>query len=330
MRKAETPQMVLIAGPTASGKSAVALALAERINGCIINADSMQVYDTLRVLTARPDANDLARVPHRLYGHVRVGAPYGVGSYSAGPYSVSKWQKQAIAEIRACQTEGRVPIITGGTGLYFKSLTDGLVEIPDIPGTVRQALVARLADEGAAALHGELAVCDPDLAARLPPSDRQRILRGLEVFTATGTPLSQWQARQPGALTAAPDLPPALKLLVIPDRQWLYARCDRRFMQMLEAGALAEVAALLALELSPNHPLMKAIGVAELAAYLAGTVDLETAQAQAQQQTRRYAKRQMTWFRNQIIAWNLFNEKDYESNFHNIFSFISRNYLTVG
>ena len=300
---------ILIAGATVSGKSALALALAEQLNGRIINADSMQVYDTLDVLTARPPREDLRRAPHVLYGHVPVAAPYNVG----------QWQAAALAEIKAAQAAGQRPIIVGGTGLYFKSLTTGLADIPDIPDAIRNGLRARLNTDGAAALYGELERVDAPLAARLPPTDTQRILRGLEVFEATDQPLSVWQAQPLDA-----PLSDYLGLLLMPAREWLYARCNQRFDAMLEAGALAEVEQIWALNLPPDTMALKALGVADLMAFLHGEIDRDTAIAQAQQATRRYAKRQMTWFRNQMSAWPRFSEQEYENNFAKIFSFISK------
>jgi tRNA dimethylallyltransferase len=300
---------ILIAGATASGKSALAVALAEKLNGCIINADSMQVYDTLNVLTARPPREDLRRAPHCLYGHVPIAVSYSVG----------QWQAAALAEIEAAQARGQRPIIVGGTGLYFKSLTEGLSDIPDIPAAVRADLHARLARDGLARLYEELQKVDAALAERLPPTDKQRILRGLEVFEASNVPLSEWQAQGQTAPLAAYQ-----GVLLMPDRQWLYARCNERFETMLETGALAEVERLWALNLPPDATALKALGVADLLALLQGEIDRDTAIAQAQQATRRYAKRQMTWFRNQMSDWKSFSEQDYENNFANIFSFISK------
>ena len=299
---------ILIAGATASGKSALALALAEKFNGCIINADSMQVYDTLNVLTARPPKEDLRRAPHRLYGHVPVAAPYSVG----------QWQAEALATIDEAQEKGQRPILVGGTGLYFKSLIEGLADIPDIPDNVRDGLRARLDSDGLAALYAELRV-DGVLAERLPPTDTQRILRGLEVFEATGEPLSQWQKQ-----VQKPPLTDYCGILLMPDRDWLYARCNARYEVMLAAGAGAEVEELWALNLPPDANGLKALGVGQIMAYMQGEIDVETATAQAQQATRRYAKRQMTWFRNQMSDWKSFSEQDYENNFAKIFSFISK------
>lgn len=305
---------ILIAGPTASGKSALALALAERRGGCVINADSMQVYGVLRDLTARPSDEEEARAPHRLYGHVPPAAPYNVG----------QWQGEAMAEIEAAQAAGQVPIVIGGTGLYFKSLTEGLVDIPEIDAAVRDKWRARLADEGSPALHAVLAEVDTSLAVRLAPNDQQRILRGLEVYDATGTPLSEWQKVQPTAPLGA-----AHKILLMPERDWLYGRCNARFEQMLAGAAKDEVAHLWALNLPSDMPVMKALGVKEILALMAGEMDAIEATQAAQQATRRYAKRQMTWFRNQMSDWQPFNEQDYIENQDLIFSFISKNELTA-
>lgn len=314
MKHAASPSPpVYIAGPTASGKSALALALAQRLNGHIINADSMQVYEGLRVLTARPPAEDEALCPHHLYGHIAPDLAYSVG----------QWQQQALQAMAQAQAEQALPILVGGTGLYFHSLTHGLADIPDIPDMVRDDLRARLESAGHAALHKELAQADPILAARIHENDTQRILRGLEVVVFTGRPLSDWQ-NEPAIAPA----PAAVKILLMPARDWLYARCDRRFETMLEAGAGAEVAAFMARAIAPDRPAMKALGLAEIAAWQAGELSLETALAQAQRQTRRYAKRQMTWFRHRMADWHVFSEKDFEHNFDKIFSFISKIGLT--
>ena len=299
---------LLIAGATASGKSALALALAHHYDGVIINADSMQVYGVLRQLTARPSEAEEAQAPHRLYGHIAPGAPYSVGI----------WQEQAMAEIEAAQKARRRPIVVGGTGLYFASLTQGLSAIPDIDAAIRQAWRARLVTEGAAALHGLLSERDPQLAARLSPSDGQRIARALEVEEATGTKLSDWQKIEPQAL-----LGDAVKILLMPDRDWLYERCNARFETMMRGTARAEVEKLWSYNLPPDTPVMKALGVAEILNLLHGETDEEAAITAAQQATRRYAKRQMTWFRNRMDDWQSFSEKDYEKDFKKIFSFIA-------
>ena len=271
----------------------------------------MQVYDTLQVLTARPDAADLGRVPHYLYGHISPKSDYSVGH----------WIKDATAALTKVRANGQIPVFTGGTGLYFRALLQGLADIPDIPADVREGLRARFEKEGVQALHAELKTRDPKLASRLHPNDPQRILRGLEVLEATGRALSDWQADKQEPLLS--EL--ATCLMLAPSRDWLYARCDARFETMLADGsAQAEVAALSALKLPPEAMALKALGVAELQAVASGGMELETAIAQAQMHTRRYAKRQLTWFRNQMPDWASFTEQDYEDNFANIFSFISK------
>lgn len=285
----------LIAGPTASGKSALALDLAERRGAHIVNADSMQVYGVLRVLTARPDATDLARAPHHLYGYVPP----------ARAHSAGRWVRDARALLDRLPAD--VPLIfVGGTGLYLRALTEGLSPMPDVPDAVRARFRQRLAEEGAPALHAELARGDPKGAAALEPGDGQRIVRALEVLEASGTPLRHWQARR-SAPVLAPDAV-AERLLVLPDRAALNARIDARFEAMIEGGAFDEVRALL--DLDPRLPAMKAIGVRELGAVLDGAMTRAEAIARAKTATRRYAKRQMTWFRNQFdAAWRIVNDR---------------------
>src|SRR5919198_4184918 len=275
-------QTILIAGPTASGKSALALALAERCGGVIVNADSMQVYRELRILTARPSLEEEQRVPHALYGFVPASDAYSVGRYMADSARV-------IATARA---ERRTPVVVGGTGLYFKALLEGLSPIPAVPEAIRAHWRAEARRVGAAALHRALAERDPQTAALLRPTDSQRIVRALEVFEATRRPLADWQ-RIPGEALLAAET--AIRLVISPDRTELYRRCETRFQGMLEQGALGEVATLRALALDPKLPAMNALGVAPLLAYLAGEVTLEAAATQAKADTRRYAKRQLTW-----------------------------------
>jgi tRNA dimethylallyltransferase len=284
------PQAILIAGPTASGKSALALALAERFGGTVINADSMQVYRDLRVLTARPTPEEEARVPHRLYGHVDASE-----NYSAGRWCVDA--EKALAEARAA---GRLPVFVGGTGLYFKALTTGLAAIPPVPVEIRSAFRARLAAEGVAALYAELARRDPVTAKRLMPRDRSRILRALEVVEATGRSLGDWHRE---GLPPVVDAGRAVKVFLTPDRKALVARIERRFEAMLSAGALAEVRVLDARGLPEQLPAMKAHGVPWLRRHLHGEITLAEAAAGAVMDTRRYAKRQVTWFRNQMPGW---------------------------
>lgn len=305
----------LVAGPTASGKSALALDVARAFDGAVINADSMQVYRDLSVLTARPGPEACRAVPHLLYG--TLGAEERC--------SAARWRGMALEAIETTRSEGRVPVVAGGTGLYLKALMEGLSPMPNIPDAVRADVRARLAAEGAAALHRALQGADPETAARVPPSDSQRIARALEVVEATGRPLSQWQA-------VAPEGPPEglvfRVIALLPPREALYAACDARFGQMLKAGALAEVAALMARGLDPTLPAMKALGVSALAAHLDGALTLDEAAAQARTLTRRYAKRQLTWLRHQIIADMAINAQYSESLGPGVFAFVRENLLT--
>lgn len=274
---------LLVAGPTAGGKSAAAEAIAREIGGVVVNADAMQVYDGLRILTARPTAEDEARWLHRLYGHVPPQERYSVG----------RWLGDVAALLRR---EARPLVLVGGTGLYFKALTEGLSPVPSVPSGIVEALSA---ERSTPALHALLAKRDPAMAAQLRPSDRQRILRALGVLEATGRSLRDWQAGTGTPLVPA-DTP---RVIIEPDRETLYARVDARFGRMLEQGALAEVEALLARRLDPALPVTKAIGVRELAAYLQGEATLEEAANQARTASRRYAKRQMTFARGQMRDW---------------------------
>ena len=285
---------ILIAGPTASGKSGLALAVAERVGGTVINADSMQVYRELRVLTARPTAEDEARAPHLLYGFTS-----GAEAYSAGRYAVDA--ARAIAEALAA---GRVPIVVGGTGLYFKALLEGLSPIPAANPEVRAFWRAEAARRPSIELHALLAGRDPEMAGRLMPTDTQRIVRALEVLESTGRSLAEWQ-RQPGRPVLEGS--GAVRLLLLPGPQGApgshAAAIDARFDAMLAAGALEEVRTLLAAGLSPELPIMRAHGVPRLAAHLKGAMSLEEAVAGAKADTRQYAKRQLTWLQRNMIAW---------------------------
>jgi tRNA dimethylallyltransferase len=282
---------ILIAGPTASGKSALALLLAERLGGTIINADSMQVYRDLRIITARPTPEEEARVPHRLYGHVDA----------AENHSVGRWCQDARAAIEAVRGENRLPILAGGTGLYFKALTQGLSAVPATPPEIRAAVRRRCDEQGVAALHAELGRRDPAMAARLRPGDRMRIMRALEVLEATGRSLADWQR---DGMPAMLDPDQALKLFLTPDRDELYRRIDGRFDAMLAAGALDEVRALAARRLDPLLPAMKAHGVPWLIRHLEGEITLAEAAEGGKRDTRRYTKRQLTWFRHQMPGWS--------------------------
>lgn len=278
---------ILITGPTASGKSALAVDLARACDGVVVNADSMQVYDTLRVLTARPSDEDMGGVEHRLYGHVPASSSYSTGG----------WLRDIGAVLADLRQVGKTPVIVGGTGLYFKALTGGLSEMPAIPEAVRSHWRRRLEEEGAAALHAELAAIDPETAARLKEADGQRIVRALEVFAATGKTLSHFQSVTGPALI---DPGRARKIIVLPDRAALAERINRRFGLMLEMGALDEAKALLAMRLDPALPVMKAIGVPEIGGHLAGELSRAEVIERGSAATRQYAKRQMTWFRNQM------------------------------
>ncbi|MBX3511126.1 MAG: tRNA (adenosine(37)-N6)-dimethylallyltransferase MiaA [Hyphomonadaceae bacterium] len=280
---------ILIMGPTASGKSALALALAERTGGEIINVDSMQVYRDLRVLTARPTAEEEGRAPHHLYGHIDA----------AKLYSTGRWLGDALAAIATVRARNRIPILVGGTGLYFKALTQGLAEMPPVDPDVRAALRARAQGEGASALHAELVRVDPAAAARIMPNDAPRILRALEVFETCGEPISALQQNNTPALARADWIGFALT----PEREALYAGIDRRFDTMLGAGALEEVRALAARGLDSALPAMKAHGAPALMAHLRGEISLQEAAAIAKRDTRRYAKRQFTWIAGQMSDW---------------------------
>ena len=290
-------QAVLIAGPTASGKSGVGLELACGLGGTVINADSMQVYRELRVLTARPSQSEEARAPHRLYGTVSAGQACSVG----------RWLDDAADAVAEARGKGRLPILVGGTGLYFKALTEGLAPVPDIPAEVRSYWREQAAKVSREALHQDLAARDPAMAAKLKPADPQRIMRALEVIDATGISLAEWQGGN-----AAPLLSPSevLPLVIAPEREPLYAAIDARFDRMIEHGAVGEVRALLDLELDPGLPAMRAHGVRELEAYLSGAVSREDAVAKAKTESRRYAKRQMTWARRFMSDWQWFPDAE--------------------
>jgi tRNA dimethylallyltransferase len=278
---------LLIAGPTASGKSALALELAERAGGVVINTDSMQVYRDLRIITARPTPQEETRVPHWLYGHVDAAVNCSAGS----------WVNDAAAALTEARAQNRLPIFVGGSGLYFKVLTRGLSAVPPVPSGIRDSVRARLEQNGVEALHAELAGRDPASAERLKPRDRTRIARALEVVEATGRSLTDWHRD---------GLPPLLPqgafraLFLAPEREALYARIDARFGTMLQAGALEEVAALAVRRLDPLLPAMKAHGVPALIRHLAGEITRKEAAEIGRADTRHYAKRQFTWFRHQL------------------------------
>jgi tRNA dimethylallyltransferase len=278
---------VLIAGPTASGKSALALRLAEQVGGAIINADSMQVYRDFRALTARPTPEEESRAPHFLYGHVDA----------AEHYSAGRWLADASRALAEIERAGRLPIFVGGTGLYFKALSRGLSSMPPVPEAVRAKVRGGAEGVAAVELHARLAACDPATAARLRPSDRQRIIRALEIFEATGRPLVEWQASPGKPLIKHGH---AISVFLAVDRAELRGRIDARFDKMLAEGALEEVRAFAARKLDPALPAMKAHGAPWLMKHLAGEMSLVEAANGAKADTRKYAKRQETWFRHQL------------------------------
>lgn len=280
--------VVIVAGPTASGKSAFALDLAQALGGTVINADSMQVYRELRILTARPSAEEEALVPHRLYGVLPA----------AEACSAARWREMALGAIDEAHAQGRLPILAGGTGLYLRALTQGLAPIPDVPAAVREATRRRFAEMGNRAFHAELAALDPDMGARLKPGDSQRLMRAAEVLAATGRSLAEWQQElaEEGAASGLSFFTVAL----LPPRAPLRERIAVRFAAMLQAGALEEVRALAALDLPPDRPALKAHGVPELMRHLAGEISIEEAARRAILVTGQYAKRQVTWLRHQV------------------------------
>ena len=281
---------VLIAGPTASGKSAFAIEVACATGGVILNADSMQVYRDLSVLTARPTPEEERQAEHRLYGFVDGAENFSVGRYADA----------ASSAIRQCRAEGRLPIVTGGTGLYFQSLEQGLSRIPALPQAVRDEVRAACEGVGTADLHDRLARLDPASAAGLRPSDRLRVMRALEVFTATGRSLSSFHGEREPGLLAGWHL---LKLFLAPERAEVHERINRRFRLMIETGALGEARVLAARGLDPMLPVMRAHGAPALMAHLRGEMSLNDAIQRGQADTRAYVKRQFTWFRNQMEGW---------------------------
>ncbi len=298
----ERPRVALIAGPTASGKSGLAVALAKALEAAgekavIINADASQVYADLTVLSARPTVPEMAGVPHRLFGHVD----------GAEDYNAARWAGEAKAEIAAAHTSGAVSILVGGTGLYLRTLLNGIAPVPEIEADIR----ARVRSLAVADAYGELQQTDPVAAARLKPADTTRVSRALEVVLSSGIPIGEWQTRTQGGIADAIALTP---FILLPPRAWLIERSDRRFVEMIESGgAEAEVRALLARKLNENLPVMRAIGVPEVAAMLRGEISQADAIAAGQLATRQYAKRQYTWFRNQPPADWARNEESLNS-----------------
>ena len=283
------PRIWLIAGPTASGKSALALRLAQALGGEIVNADALQLYADLPILTACPSADEKAQAPHHLFGVADA----------ADGWSVGRWARAAMDVLSEIEGRGRAAIVVGGTGLYFSALTQGLADIPAVPAEARAKAQSDFDGLGEDAFRARLALVDPAAASRIAPGDRQRLCRAWEVIAATDVSLSDWQARTVPLLDAGAWQAVALE----PDRAALYARCDRRLTTMISAGALEEVAQLAARELPADLPVMKAVGYRELAAHLRGETSLTQAIENAQRETRRYAKRQSTWLRGQMAEW---------------------------
>jgi len=312
---ADRRPVLLIGGPTASGKSALALAIARAFDGVIINADSMQLYREIPILSGQPSAADRTLAPHRLYGVLAA----------AEVASAALWRTLAITAIAEAHGARRLPIVIGGTGLYLHALEHGLAPVPDVPADLRARLRDQLAEKGVAALHARLADRDPAMAAALQATDSQRILRALEVVEATGRSLAAWQAVEPAA-----DENLSFQAIVLdPPRLAVYAACATRFQSMLAAGALDEVRALQSRGLDPALPAMKALGVAPLAAHLEGEIDLETAVERAVRTTRNYAKRQVTWFRHRMPEALRFEKQFSEREALIIFPFIRQFLLTT-
>ncbi|MDO7841224.1 tRNA (adenosine(37)-N6)-dimethylallyltransferase MiaA [Sphingomonas immobilis] len=282
------PKVALIAGPTASGKSALAVALAEKHDGVVINADSAQVYRDLRVVSARPSPDEEARAPHRLFGHVD-GADLG--------YSAARWASEARAEIAAAHAAGKLPILVGGTGLYLRTLLDGIAPVPPIDAGIRAEVRALAVAEA----HAQLATLDPEMAAALNPADTTRVARALETMRSTGRSIADWRGAKIGGIGAEIAL---AALILLPDRDWLNARIEARFETMARDGQVEVTALLARADVPPDAPVRRAIGVAEIAALLSGEIDIATATTRGATASRQYAKRQYTWFRNQPpAAW---------------------------
>jgi tRNA dimethylallyltransferase len=309
-------RIIIIAGPTGSGKSALAIDVAQEFSCVIINADSMQVYRDLNVISARPPASDLKQAPHRLYGFMAADDPCSVG----------RWLAMAVDEIRTVWADGKVPLVVGGTGLYLKALMEGLAPIPDVKPFFRKRATELHKQLGPEAFHYELAELDPQAAARISAGDTQRLIRGYEVALATGKPLSAWQKDHP----IQTPLDAAFAVVTLsPERQVLYRSVNERFNWMIDNGALDEVRALNDLGLDLALPVMKAVGVPELRSFLAGQTDKESAVENARRATRQFAKRQMTWLRNQLSADLILSEQYSESLQVKTFSFIRQFMLTA-
>jgi len=307
--------VIVVCGPTASGKSALALDIARAFDGVVINADSMQVYRELRILTARPTPAEEAAVPHRLYGVLPASEPCSAG----------RWREMALEAILAATLDGRLPILVGGTGLYIEALLDGIAAMPEIPQAARDAATRLHADIGGPAFRRKLAERDPVAAGRLNPGDTQRLIRAYEIVATTGTPQHVWQTRE----TQPPAPVDALVIKLLPDRPGLYDLCDGRLDRMVAEGAVAEARALAALGLDPNLPAMKAVGVPPLLRHVAGDMTLDAALEVAKRDTRRYAKRQLTWFRNRVQQGYALRAQYSKSLAPEIFAKIRQTLLTV-
>lgn len=301
---------VLIAGPTASGKSHIAMFLARQWNGVIVNADSMQVYDAMRILSARPSTEDEAAVDHRLYGHVPLDQAYSAGA----------WLADVTAVLEDIWAAGKLPVIVGGTGLYFKLLLEGVAAIPDIPAEIRDYWRTKAERDGAAALHKVLTIRDSQMAARLDEGDAQRIVRALEVLEATGRSLHEWQKDTPTPPVL--DQATCMKFVIAPPREALYEKIDARFAGMLAAGGRDEAERIGALGLPRSLPAMKALGLRQLLDLQAGDLDEAAAIEKAKTQSRRYAKRQMTWLKGNMISWKWVDAQETQSQLAQIFAII--------
>ena len=316
MTAAPSSPVIVVAGPTAGGKSDAALHIAEEFGGAVINADSMQVYRDLRLLTARPGFPATARVPHLLYGALP----------GAETCSVGRWLDLAVRAIAEVRAMGRLPVVVGGTGLYLKALTEGLSPVPEIPQSYRTEARALHDELGPEAFRARLAELDAEAAERLPLGDTQRLIRAYEVVRATGRTLADWQRRSG---TESPIAGPVTSIVLVPPRAALYATIDARFHRMIEQGAVDEVRRLLAAGLDPELPVMKAVGVRELAAFLRGETTIDTATDAAKKASRNYAKRQYTWLRHQIAGSLVISAQYSESEKEKIFAFIRRKVLTA-
>lgn len=316
MQAPEAQPVIVIAGPTGSGKSRAALDVAEAFDGAVINADSMQVYRELRVLTARPGLDEISRVPHLLYGVLPAGEACSVG----------RWLGMAVGAVAEVRAMGRLPVVVGGTGLYLRALMEGLVSIPEIPEAARDEARRLHGELGPEAFHRRLAGVDAEAAARLPASDSQRVIRAYEVAIGTGRTLADWKRSGMAEPAVAGRF---ASIILVPPRAALYAAVDARFHRMMENGAVDEVKALLALGLSPDLPAMKAVGVRELAAFARGEVDRQDALAAAKQVTRQYAKRQYTWLRHQLVGSKVVAAQYSERHRDEIFAFVRQFVLTA-